>query len=153
MAKKRGDDVDYLKKAEAQMEKEVEQMLGEPAAGEAEAPIIEHRSTETRSLTCILTEDERRQRANTMAECLEQQEKLTGELDAFKAAMKGAMQELTGRLARATTEYRTGQCFRNVDVEKVYSLTDGVYRETRIDTAEVIAERPLTQSERQMRFA
>jgi hypothetical protein len=64
--------------------------------------------------------------------------------------MKGVIDEIDAEIRRLSNEVRTRSTYRPVECERQYRYTDCIYREIRLDTEDVIAERKLTTAEQQM---
>ncbi len=104
----------------------------------------------TLPLPCILTEDELRERGDSLAT-------LTAEIDVKedekKASAKAFKDELDGMNERAlilSKAITTKTEERPIECRKEYNLKKGVWKIVRMDTAEVVEAGTMTEEERHM---
>ena len=107
------------------------------------------RSTEVRELRCPLSEAERHQRAERVAELLEQIETIEAEQASARSRFKSRLEvaELEKRVV--LDEFRTGAAMRAVQCELHVDLVSARAQWVRTDTGELLAERGLRDEERQ----
>lgn len=108
------------------------------------------RLEEKQWMEVLLTEDEIRDEAKSLADALNKKREAEERLDAFKAQVKGEITELEGRINRAAALVNAGKEHRQVEVEVQLDFNLGMRIEIRKDTGEEFRRRPLTTDERQM---
>jgi len=108
--------------------------------------------TVTRSLACILTAYEFKDRAQALAKA--NQDIVSEELDqdSVKKEMKASLAKLQAECDRLAAIVGRGSEMRNIQVEITKDYERGKIIETRLDTGEVILEREMDESERQIAF-
>lgn len=65
------------------------------------------------------------------------------------AENKLALKRIGAELREVSEEVRSGKTWRDVACERIYNWTDGSVKDVRMDTGEVIAERAMSEAERQ----
>ncbi len=114
-------------------------------------------AVQVRELPVQLTDDEVRELGRRLAHIqgqLSAHEKRESDVKADLKAKRASLESqasVVGGLIRAGEEclIRAGEEYRPVDVVVEHVLDEGLIREVRSDTGEVIAERPLREDERQ----
>jgi Trp operon repressor len=109
---------------------------------------IERQKT-TEYLKCILTEEEKKGLADRMARAVSEIKDAEGTLKSASTQLKADIAKHTAELDQAAEQFRNGYVFRHIDctVEKNYQ--NGSWSIFRMDTFEIIKERPLEAGERQ----
>lgn len=107
------------------------------------------RTTEDRELRCPLTDDEVQQRAERVAELLEQADDVAAESAAARARFKSRSEEIARERRKVLDEYRTRSTLRVVPCELQVDLEAKRAQWVRTDSGEVILERGLRDEERQ----
>ena len=100
-------------------------------------------------LPCKLTNDERLSRADDLANAVQS-------VDQIKQEKKSLVRQIDARLSAAESKrdelsdvVASGREYREVIVEQIFDYEAGKVREVRRDTGEKIAERDLTDEEKQ----
>ena len=110
----------------------------------------ETRGTETRTLPCVLTDDELLARGDALARqhaaIKDEEAAQAGE----KKRMKEALDELTGEQARLARIVRDKAEPRDVECRIVHDYATQAVQVVRTDTGEVIESRAMTDRERQI---
>ncbi len=65
------------------------------------------------------------------------------------AENKHALKRIGAELREVSEEVRSGKTWRDVACERIYNWTDGSVKDVRMDTGEAIAERAMSEAERQ----
>ena len=105
--------------------------------------------TRTRHLPVALTQEELRTVSLEFADTFHELNAEEQTQKNVKDQMKAKLSELNAKLTRLSSVVRNGMEYRAVEVE--YRLTDlGFVQEARLDTGEILASRPPTDSERQL---
>lgn len=105
---------------------------------------------EVRLLKCTLTADEVAEQAQVLAREIAALNETEKQLDAIKSEFKAktgkseAIIQSASRLVRDKSEHRSVEC------EASYDYDDLTVKITRIDTGEIVEDRPMTYGERQM---
>lgn len=99
----------------------------------------------TMNLPCKLTKKERLEFADALGEAAES----VKEAEANKKTAKKQLDAAKDKQDRLSVIVSSGTEYRDVELEERYDLDKGVFTSTRIDTGEVIHERPLTELEKQ----
>lgn len=105
--------------------------------------------TLTRELKVQLTPIEVAERADRAARLLEDRDHEEAELKAHASHVKSKIAAMESEMRHLSGEVRTKCTYRDVAVERRYLYETGVVIEVRLDTEEVISERPMTERERQ----
>ena len=105
-----------------------------------------------RFLSCQLTSEELTAAADAMAQGLDDREALEGELATIKAQYKGKLEQCEANINAKKRLVRDKREIRPVEVEIVTDLTDCTLQVTRLDTSEIIEDRPLTGDEKQLKI-
>lgn len=103
-----------------------------------------------RNLRCKLTQEELTDRSQRAAHLLGERDHKDEELKAASKHGRAQIAELDAELRRVSSEVRDGATYREVRCERRYVFRTGMIQEVRMDTEEVIAERAMTERERQM---
>lgn len=104
---------------------------------------------ETQMLTCQLTEDEIKEHGKQLAGVLDDISTEQARQNSFKKEMKATIAGLESRSAALSSQIRRGEELRGVQVQPELDFKQGVYRERRTDTNEIIRERAIEDDERQ----
>ncbi len=110
-------------------------------------PKIEEYST---SLRVNLTTDEVADRANRAAHKLSERDAKEADLKAHTKHAKGVIEALDAELRLLSSEVRQKATYRLTDCERRFNYDTHTVSEVRLDTGEVLHERKMTDSERQM---
>jgi hypothetical protein len=102
-----------------------------------------------RECSVPLTPEERAAIASDLADCIEDIGTEQAEQDAEKAEMKQRLAILEARKRNLAQTYRRGVAARQIEVQVQADFREGVARYVRVDTGEVVEQRPLTDAERQ----
>lgn len=110
---------------------------------------------ETRRLMCRLTEDERRERGAALVAALTEVARVTAEARRAAAEYRDARRRAQERADELRTALHLGAEERDVQVSVVIAsgAAGATLTAMRLDTGEVIEDRPATQAERQIDFA
>lgn len=101
-------------------------------------------------LRCTLSDLERLDRADKMAEAFHDLEREEHRQESLKAQMKSRMAELRERHKQLVEVVGSGEEYRDVVVRVTYDYSDGTVTEVRTDTGDQIDIRQMTDHERQM---
>lgn len=104
----------------------------------------------TKSLRCELTEPELLERSQTAARLVVTIDELDAAMKAEAKRRKAVIEEEEAKLRRISAEIRDKATFREIDCERTFDYRLGVVRDVRTDTGEVLNERAMTYSERQL---
>lgn len=102
-----------------------------------------------RELKVQLSPPEVAERADRAAKLLEDRDRAEAELKAHATSVKSRIATMEAEMRELSAEVRTKYTYRDVQVERRYIYTTGVVLEVRLDTLEVLSERPMTERERQ----
>lgn len=104
------------------------------------------------NLKCDLTPKEVADRADRAANLLADRDSKEEEMKAHQKHAKGVIETIDAEVRSLSGEVRSRSTYRQVECERRYDWDAGTYREVRLDTGEVLFERPLNANERQMEF-
>jgi len=104
----------------------------------------------TRMLRVVLTRDEVEERADRAAHLLSERDAKQEMAKAAAKQMKSEIEALEAQLREVSTQVRDKACYRETVCERVFNYTAATVTVRRLDTHEVIEERAMTTSERQM---
>jgi len=110
---------------------------------------MEQRRKFKRELECQLTEPEVAERAQMLGGLVHRRDEAELERAAQAQEAKGKIAQMTSEISRIGRECHTGRTRRVVECEEYAVFEENTLREIRLDTGEVIGERPLTFEERQ----
>ena len=101
-------------------------------------------------LKCQLTEKEKTELSAKIAKAISDRSSAEAKLKEVNASIKAQIAQLDAEISEKALQINNGYEYRNVEcrMDKDYRL--GTVTITRLDTAEVIRERPMTAEERQM---
>lgn len=103
----------------------------------------------TKLLPCKLTNDELLNYGNELGSIIQdittEEDRQVGLKQELKARLAGLESRRTGLATKVTRKEEV----RDVEVEVELDFVNDMYREIRLDTGEVITERPITELERQ----
>lgn len=117
----------------------------EPIDGEHPVKIVRI----TRSLRCLLSDEEKAQRAERAAHLVARIESMRDEAKAEAGQRKAQIQQAEADLKAVSGEYRNGAVFRDVECEERFIYRLGKVETVRMDWEELIGERPMSEFERQ----
>lgn len=120
------------------------------AKPEKPEPPAPKREKYTASLKCKLTAAEVADRADRAAAMLADRDQKEEEQKAAAKHAKSIIEAIDADLRLTSSEVRTRSTYRKVECEREWDFAAVMYREKRLDTDEVIAERRLMESERQL---
>lgn len=100
-------------------------------------------------LAVVLTTHEVSEHAQRAAHLLQDHDAKADEFKEVQKQNKLTLDEITSQMRRHARVVREGREFRQVQCERVYNWTLGSVTDVRTDTGETIAERPMTEPERQ----
>lgn len=110
----------------------------------------ERRVVDTRQLRCLLTRDERLERADAMAKAQQDFEAEEDTQKEIKAQLKAKLESLNAKRSELALVVSSGAEYRPTDVETIYDFRSTTVTEVRTDTGETISTRRMTEAERQM---
>ncbi len=101
-------------------------------------------------LKCQLTEKEKTELSSKIAKAISDRASAEGKLKEVSTSIKAQIAQLDAEISEKALQINNGYEYRNVEcrMDKDYRL--GSVTITRLDTGEVIRERPMTAEERQM---
>ena len=102
-----------------------------------------------RDLKVSLKPEEIAERADRAAKLLEDRDHEESEFKAHGTHVRGRIAQMESEMRHLSGEVRTKCTYREVDCERRFIYETGVVQEVRIDTGEVISERPMTDREKQ----
>lgn len=105
-----------------------------------------------RNLRVQLTPEEKAKRAERVTEIISLRDRLDEQAKAAAKEARGTIAKLDAELRSVASELRTGATYRDVPCQRQFHYSSFVVREIRLDTGETIAERAMTESERQLDF-
>ena len=97
-----------------------------------------------------LTDAEIADMSQEMADAYSEVENLESEIKTHKQQLQSKIETKKARIAELMGIVRVGYESRKVKCERVFDYDEGVVKEIRLDTEEVIDERPLEDDEKQM---
>jgi hypothetical protein len=103
-----------------------------------------------RNLRVKLTADELAERAQRAAHLLNDRDQKDEESKAAAKHAKAQIAEVEAELRRVSSEIRDGATYKEVACERRHNFRLGKIEEVRMDTHDVIAERAMTDRERQL---
>jgi uncharacterized FlaG/YvyC family protein len=103
-------------------------------------------------LKCLLTEKEKTELSAKIAKAISDRSHTEARLKEVSASLKADIAKLDAEISETALQINNGYEYRNVEcrMDKDYRL--GTITVTRLDTGEVIRERPMTGEERQMKL-
>ena len=104
---------------------------------------------QTKTLKCLLTNEEQKQAAQALAANLDDLQRLENDLEAVKKNFKSQIAELEGSIGVNKGLVRDGWDYRKVNCVKFLNYKDGKVTVVRKDTGEFIEERDMYADERQ----
>ena len=124
-----------------------------PTADKVETP-VRHVSVSVEDRLCPvqLTDTEKLQIGQKLADAYQRQTELKKEIDEFKAGAKSREQSIEGEIGIKSSLLRQGYEHRQVECETVKDYDKGTIATRRLDTQEVIETRNMNGSEKQMGF-
>lgn len=105
--------------------------------------------TITKRLPCILSDEERLEFADQLAEANERVEEATANRKSLMKQMAAEVDQAVGHRDRINGIVASKTEYREVDVEVRFDFDKGRVTQYRKDTGEEIMNRPMTQKERQ----
>ena len=129
----------------------------EPAAEETENPVTDKpepqyvvRSKTREYLKYTFTEEELREKAREMARSVAEAERAEDEGKSFKKQIDSRVAQAQAQIRICSENIRSGYEFRNIECDKVIDYRKGICTVVRLDTGEIVHERPLRPDEAQM---
>lgn len=110
------------------------------------------RKTVSRSLSCVLTKDEKSSYGNALAHEIQRTTQAQETLKSIASEHKAIIQALKEEVMRLSNVINSGYEMRDVDCEVTKNLYLGTIKIIRMDTGEVIEERMLRGDEAQHDF-
>lgn len=109
----------------------------------------------TEFLKCILTEEEKRERAEKMALLVSQINDSEAQLKSVQTQIKSEIAKCEADMATCSEQYRSGYEMRRVECEEEHDFIERTVTLIRQDTGEIVKTRVMTPEERQeeMQFA
>jgi hypothetical protein len=117
---------------------------------EATPPECIKREPFERNLRVILGPEQVAERADRVAHLLHERDHKEEMAKAALAHAKSEIKEVDAQLHRLASEVRDKACYLETKCERIFDYHTGAVTETRLDTGEVISERPMTADERQI---
>jgi hypothetical protein len=105
------------------------------------------------SLRCQLAPEEIADRADRAAHKVADIAGKEAELKAVSTHHKGVIETVKAELSLLSKEVRDKSEYRTVECEQQFDFNEGKFREIRLDTGEIIHERKLLESEKQMELS
>lgn len=102
-----------------------------------------------RNLKVSLKPEEVAERADRAAQLLESRDHEESEFKAHGTHVRGRIAQMESEMRHLSGEVRTKCTYREVECERRFLYDTGVVQEVRIDTGEVLSERPMTDREKQ----
>lgn len=102
-----------------------------------------------RNLKVPLKPEEVAERADRAAKLLEDRDHEESEFKAHGTHVRGRIAQMESEMRHLSGEVRTRCTYREVECEQQFLYDTGVVREVRVDTGEVLSERPMTDREKQ----
>lgn len=115
-----------------------------------EAPPRVSLETSTRRLRCVMTVDEAHAKAQELVRALGELEAMRERHAGEKRAMASAERDLDGSIRLVAVDVREGKLSRDVECEKIADFEAKKIVVVRLDTDEVLEERPLDDYTRQL---
>ena len=107
----------------------------------------------TSSQKCQLTKDEILQQGEVMAGAQKEVTEAENELNSIKKQFQARIETATCQMNRAANLIRDKFEYRNVKCERIFNYDAGTVTEWRRDTNETIANREMTEDEKQTKLA
>lgn len=129
--------------------------MRKPAAASAAADsngLYQKTKTETRSLPCRLTDEEKLHYGQSAAKLHNDINEKEMAVLVYALSAKGEIEEMESEESRQLRCIATGTEWRDVEVDVIYDYATGYVRYIRTDTGEEVDLRPMTQKEQQRRF-
>jgi len=104
----------------------------------------------SQNLKCTLTAQEVAARADRAASLVAMIEEKDNERKAASKHAQGEIDQLTAELMQLSGEVRTRATYRNVECERRFVYTEGMVRETRLDSFDLLNTRKMTEREMQL---
>ncbi len=102
-----------------------------------------------RDLKVSLKPEEVAERADRAAKLLEDRDHEESEFKAHGTHVRGRIAQMESEMRHLSGEVRTKCTYREVECERRFVYDTAVVQEVRLDTGEVISERPMTDREKQ----
>ncbi len=102
------------------------------------------------TLKVMLTSDEVAERADRAAASIADRDQKEEEQKAQTKHAKSIIEQIDAEIRLLSQEVRNRSSYQQVECERQWVFSEGMYREIRLDTGEVITERKLLESEKQM---
>lgn len=112
----------------------------------------EIRKRSVQKVAVKLTDEELLRYGKALAQTESDLKALEGEHDARKSLMKQELAEIGARRSMLSGLVSSGEEVRDVECEDVFTYSDRKVARVRVDTGEIIFERPMTAEESQRSF-
>ena len=112
---------------------------------------VEHRKGEE-LLKCILTEAEKKDISEQMAQAVEKMASLEDQLSSLSKEFKAKIAEQQANLNKSASLIRQGYEYRQVPIEITLDYKRTRVLKTRMDTMQDFEDRPMKENERQQRL-
>ena len=119
-------------------------------ASEEEAKDNTKRVKFNQSCKVMLTTEEIADRADRAASMIADRDNKELELKSQTKHAKSVIEQIDSEMRMIQGEVRTKSTYKQVECQREYVFNEGIYREVRLDTGEIIMSRKLLESERQM---
>lgn len=106
----------------------------------------------TKSLSVKLTDDEVLKYGRELARAHSDRARIEASLDSIKAEYKGKITEQEGIIEKLSPVIHSGTESRDVKCEELKDWVTGTVKVTRLDTMEVIEDRPMREDEKQVQL-
>jgi hypothetical protein len=98
---------------------------------------------------CVLTDKELQEKGAELADAIDEGKRVEAEFAEVKQQFKGKIDGAAGRATGLASTIRAKAEYRSVKCARIFMFDEGVVREMRQDTGEIIAERTMTDTDRQ----
>jgi hypothetical protein len=102
-----------------------------------------------KSLSCELSQEELLEAGSQLASTIQDIAAEEDEQASVKSEMKARLTELEAKRTQLAIKVQRKQEWRTIEVQRELDFEEGMYREIRTDTGDVIFEREITDEERQ----
>ncbi len=103
-------------------------------------------------LKYTFTEDEIKELGKSLAKVFSDHSEAEARLKSVSTQIKAEITALEGAMTLSSEKIRSGYEHRNIDCKKEFDYRLGTVTITRIDTGEVVEERPMDAEEKQRKF-
>jgi hypothetical protein len=103
----------------------------------------------TKLLPCKLTHDELLQYGNDLGSVIQDMQTEEDKQTSLKTELKARLATLESQKTELATKITRKEELRDIEVESRLNFASGTYQEIRLDTDEIVSERPLLPEEQQ----